>query len=226
MKLTMLLTSYLLMVLSSHTFAATYSYEGGFYQNIAGPNYTTSMQITATFETATPLASNLPMTDITASLVSFSLNDGLQTINQNNAEILTFNVSTDANGVPVSWNISLWEAPVTNTPGEPVSGMDLYFNMDQPNNFVLQEQGFTEPCGASGASYCDLVALDTNFGGIFDIGPAVTAPGTWTVSGVGGAAPQPVPTNQTWAMLMLMGALLLGFVWQQRHQRAQVSIKS
>ena len=226
MKSTTLLIGFLLMVVSSHTFAVTYSYEGGFYQNIAGPNYTTSMRISATFETATPLASNLSFSDITASLVSFSFNDGVQTIDQTNAEILGFYVSTDANGVPATWEITLWEAPVTNTPGEPVNGMDLYFNMNLSNDFLVQEQGFTEPCGASGSSYCNGVALNTNFGGIFDIGPDVTPPGTWTVSGVGGAAPQPVPTNQTWAMLMLMGALLLGFVWQQRRQRAQVTTKS
>lgn len=204
----------LMLLFSCHALAATYSYEGGLFQTINGSNYDTSMRVTASFETSDPLDANLAAGDISSLLIDFSFNDGVQTISLDDAEIVSFNVSTNAQGVPDTWSITVWRAPVTNTVGETVDGIDLVFLVDAVNGNSATEQGFSEPCGASGVEYCGFVALNSNSGGFFD----TEAPGTWAVSGLPVQAVQSVPVNNLVALLML-SVLLLMVVWFQKFRK-------
>ena len=62
---------------SGTTCAATYTYSGGNFVDVLG-DYTTMMRVTGQFTVAVPLAPNLPFTDITALVTSYSFGDGVQ----------------------------------------------------------------------------------------------------------------------------------------------------
>ena len=72
--------------------------------------YTTSDSVTGSFTLPTALAAN--QTDIFITPSTFSFFDGIQTINQNTADLETFRVSTDQNADLSGWSIEV-EAPTT-----------------------------------------------------------------------------------------------------------------
>jgi hypothetical protein len=70
-------------------------YTGKNFTSVSGP-YTTSERVTGTITLSGPLAANLNFFDATP--VSFSFNDGVQTISNLNALAATFSFWTDASG--------------------------------------------------------------------------------------------------------------------------------
>ena len=135
-----------MLVLSTVTFADTYTYTGSpLGQDPSDPTPITGLtNVSGWFTISGALAPNLADTDITGLITSFSFSDGLQTITQAdtfNAE--DFVVNTDASGNIIGWAVDL------NTPG----------------GFILScnDQGQVDPYPPSG--YCE---PGTGFGGTGD----------------------------------------------------------
>jgi hypothetical protein len=100
---------------------AIYTYTGNPFTTVLAP-YTTADRVTATMTLTSPLAPNLPGTDLTPNLVDLIMSDGVQTIHLANPgpgtpDIITF-VYTDATGAISSWEVNLGSDiqidPVTN----------------------------------------------------------------------------------------------------------------
>jgi hypothetical protein len=81
-----------------------YTYTGNPFTSAASP-YTTNDFVSGSFDLATPLGNNFPLTNI--SPISFSFSDGVQTIANTTpgVQIQSFQVQTDSSGVPDFWRI-------------------------------------------------------------------------------------------------------------------------
>jgi hypothetical protein len=113
LKLFVLLTCALFVgAAPSRASTTTYTYTGPDFNDIEGhallgfPPYSMSMSVTGSFTVAAPLIS-LSDQDITASILSFSFFDGIQTITSSNATSFGFSVSTDAFGNLTAWTIGV-----------------------------------------------------------------------------------------------------------------------
>jgi hypothetical protein len=105
------------LVMTSQTMSATadvvYTYTGNTYSafvedvgvKVSG-SYDDTMRVTGTITLANALAPNLPLQDITASLLDYSFNDGRNTLNKANS-ISMFQIETDATGAILHWDIEL-----------------------------------------------------------------------------------------------------------------------
>jgi hypothetical protein len=71
--------------------------------------YTTSLNISGTFELALPLPPNLPLTSVQGGLLSFSFSDGVATRTLADSVVCSFELATDLNGNIVQWDIYLRE---------------------------------------------------------------------------------------------------------------------
>ena len=82
-----------------------YTYTGNPFTSAASP-YTTNDFVSGSFDLATPLGKNSPLTTISPISFSFSV-DGVQTITNTTpgVQILLFQVQTDSSGVPDLWRI-------------------------------------------------------------------------------------------------------------------------
>lgn len=207
MKLkTCLLTT--LLFFSISTFAQTYTYTGPNFNEAYG-SYSLSNQVTLTFELAQAVAPNSPMTDYTGQVISWSFNDGVQTLDQNNSYLPFFQFSTDASGQPNEWLMSAYEDNLDFRGQFPISAIETAFypgNLQQEfgsQDFLCSD--FNGPNGqcSSGA----IQSIDSAL--YFSIAPGTPA-GNW----VGGTpqAASPVPANSLWAMLLL-GAMFLTFTY-------------
>jgi hypothetical protein len=83
-----------------------YTYTGKPFTSAFSP-YTANDFISGSFDLATPLGNNFPLTTI--SPISFSFSDGVQTIPSTSPGVQTplFQVQTDSSGIPQFWHISI-----------------------------------------------------------------------------------------------------------------------
>jgi hypothetical protein len=93
-----------------------YTYTGNPFTTAFSP-YTTNDFISGSFDLATPLGNNFPLTTI--SPISFSFSDGVQTITSTSpgVQITNFQVQTDSSGIPLLWHISI----LVGNPGNPMN---------------------------------------------------------------------------------------------------------
>jgi hypothetical protein len=83
-----------------------YTYAGKPFTIVSAP-YTTTDFVSGKLSLATPLAPNLPLTNIT-NIDSFSLSDGVQTLSSSMPlPMQEFQASTDSSGNIISWHIFL-----------------------------------------------------------------------------------------------------------------------
>src|SRR5262249_11148474 len=80
-------------------------------------SYDPTMRVTGTITLANALAPNLPLQDITASLLDYSFNDGRNTLDKANSQGV-FQIETDATGAILNWDIEL--SHVKAVPQQPV----------------------------------------------------------------------------------------------------------
>jgi len=87
----------------------TYSYTGNDFTFAAAP-YTTSDSVAGSFTTNAPLGGNLSGANITASVLSFSFTDGVQTFTQATPGLIEVSIGdfyTNATGAITSWDITI-----------------------------------------------------------------------------------------------------------------------
>jgi hypothetical protein len=97
---------------------ATYSYEGNDFDDFDGGSYSPGDRVQAEFVLATPLAPNMPLTDVSDALISFTVFDGVQTRTMTDSYVPNFELSTDSSGAIEEWFIFVVEGPPATTTGE------------------------------------------------------------------------------------------------------------
>ncbi len=200
----------ILLIFSLCSLAETYTYTGPNFVDVYG-SYSTSNQISVTFELPQAVPPNTPMTDYTGEVISWSFSDGQQILDENNAYIPYFRFSTNASGQPDEWLLSAYEIILARG-AMPLSVIETAFSIDVlQQDFGSQDFNCLEFNGPNG--WCSSGFSDNiDSGHYFSIAPA-SAVGDWT-GGQGGTpqAATPVPANSLWAMLLL-GALFLTFTY-------------
>lgn len=168
-----------------------YSYTGNnfnVFSNETPPTgtYDTSMSVTGTFTVAAPLVSFSG----SISPLSYSFNDGRNTLDDANSSVFTFLMSTDAGGAPLLWQISIDTA----VPPTAVGDQELAIATENSSVFV-SDTGSILSCISASSGTC------TDFN--FDRGSIQNSAGSWTVASV--AVPEPSSLA-----LVLVGLSLLG----------------
>ena len=113
-RLISVISAILFTFISAPAFASyIYNYTGNNYSLIIdsdpliGPTYDTSMNVTGMIKLAAPLGPNLTLQDV--SPISYSFNDGVQTLTENSINVVTeiFEFSTDGSGIITLWNVDI-----------------------------------------------------------------------------------------------------------------------
>lgn len=95
-----------ILVLTAFTANASviYTYTGNNFTNAADP-YTTDMNITLKFESASPLPVTGAMTNVSAEILSYTMFDGRKTLTESDSPLdIYLNIDT-ATGLPSEWSI-------------------------------------------------------------------------------------------------------------------------
>jgi hypothetical protein len=100
----------------------TYTYTGNHFTTAVSP-YTTNDFISGSFDLATPLGNNVPLTGITPTAFSFS--DGVQTYLPTTVRFSSFTIQTDSAGIPSFWFISLFTSTTALTRNELIDVEDM-----------------------------------------------------------------------------------------------------
>ncbi len=179
-----LVTGLLLLYAGCSGASAIYQYTGSHYTNAQAP-YNTSMFIEATVELPSLLAPNLYLVFVTP--VSFSVFDGVITVDSSNTNSLNFTVSTDSSGNIIDWAFYVNYNPI----------MTGEFGAEIFSDSTIFAPGFAlETARIVGCTS----AACTEFQYVAEADPNYIA-GTWSVSAV------PVP-----AAVWLFGSGLLGLI--------------
>lgn len=125
------LATLVLAFLSMPAWATTYYFAGGPYSIVANhttcgtgacADYAAASRVTGSFTTALPLAGNLPATEISGLITSYSFSDGVNTYASAvaNARISRFKIQTNAAGTPIFPDIALqlWQAAAPHAGGD------------------------------------------------------------------------------------------------------------
>jgi hypothetical protein len=132
-----------------------YSYTGNDYTVTSDGTppsgaYDTTMSISGSFTLASPLSANLPVTDLTPNVLSFSFFDGRNTITNLNQDpsLTSFTVTTDATGRIDQWLLEL------NTPQPAIDGAISYTMNSEYFSGSAQDAVFTAQCVTSISPSC------------------------------------------------------------------------
>ena len=156
-------------------------------------SYDDTMFVNGVFAVAAPIVPLLPLTDISAAVLKYSFRDGRQTLTEANSDILSFLISTDSGGVPVSWSIFLFADFPTQSVGEEQRLISTN-NLPDPNPFLafVTDFGSIGTCNSVAFSICDPFTVTA------DIGANEFDPGTWAI---------PEPSSLA---LIAVGIIMLG----------------
>ena len=153
-------------VLNGAAWSATYTYTGSNFNFVSGP-YTTSMSITGSFTTASPLPANMAVTDIGPNgsnlVTGWSFTDTINTYTNANSVVLpqlgTFRIGTDVTGSVTSFYIQL-EQPL------PPHTVSQLLNVVTIANFTLtQSQDISAaPCLTLSGNVCATLGPGASFG--------------------------------------------------------------
>jgi len=183
-----------------------YTYTGNTFTDIVDTNppagvYDTTMSVSGTFTVAAPLVSLAPLTDITASVLSFSFFDGRFLMESDTTTVPRFLITTDSAGAVLDWDIILIE-PFP----RPTSVGDFSMTMRTKDDIDF---GRLDRCNAIQSIFVRVC----NSGTTLDLGRNNFSQGTWAITIV--AVPEPPA-----ALLLGSGLLaLFGFARAGRCRR-------
>jgi hypothetical protein len=180
-----------------------YTYTGnnfpsGGIEDVTPPNgaYTTSMSVTGSFTLQNPLSANLPLTDITADILSFSFSDGRHMFTNLNAGIPFLIIGTNPLG-----NIDAWDVRLVSGSGHfpDVGSQRWQIDSDSGSDVVQTRECIVTECAVE------------------FIDSAIVRPGgTWSVS----TAETPLPA----ALPLFTGGLgVIGLLAHRRKRRIQAA---
>jgi len=174
--------------------SVVYSYSGPSYEetfnNIGGtfPAYDGSMNLTVSFEVASPLEPNTPLGEISGSVLGYSFADGIQLLDETNSDLTLFLIGTDSVG-----KISEWSLVAEIGFPDPVAVGSIY---RQISTFSVasnaRDLGVCPQCITKSANNCELTRV--NLGRIID------SPGIWSTV--------PVPSGLWLISMGLIGVLV------------------
>ncbi len=151
-----------LAVGANFAFATTYMYTGPVYVTATGL-YTTSMKIAGTFTTASPLPTNMALTNIGPNggsnlVTSWSFSDGVNSYTNANSVLIyedpsDFAVATDASGGISAWNLGFMAPDPPNTVDEPMNG--IFFTG------AVTQATTAAPCSTVTAGVCESIPTGT-----------------------------------------------------------------
>lgn len=155
-----------------------YGYSGNTYTNIVdntpppGTTYTTSMSVTGIFSVAVPLAANMALTDVTADVVSYTFDDGVNSHTESNSIVLgAFNIATDGAGNISEWQITTTTGPPLPTTGGPGDQRQLIQTANVAG--LVLDRGILQECTGGSLGTC---------GAVFsDVGQVTNQPGSWAI---------------------------------------------
>lgn len=188
----------LLMLLSNAAIAATYTYTGVTYTSASGL-YTTDMAINGSFETASPLPADMPLTEIGPGgsnlVTSWSFNDGVTTFTEANSmplygDSFYFSVATNSVGEITEWTMGFMSPLGPHAVAQPMDA--IFFSSHQ-------QATSAEPCSLVANDICTSIPTSgTNYA------DSSTA-GTWE----GAIAPAtPVPSMSNYGIAVLILSLM------------------
>ncbi len=188
------------LLASSNVYAVVYNYTGLNFNDVSGA-YTTSMRVTGSFSTSTPIPPNSVNFDATGIVTSWSFSDGLQTIDNTNGVIgsNSFIFTTDGAGNITAADIFVVSSPLATEVGQ---------TEDIIGTFTLgnDHAAIDAVCAAVSDGICNI------FGKPEDLAFADNT-GVWARL----AATVDIPTLSTWGIAALI--LLLGtFAFSRRKQ--------
>lgn len=176
-----------LFVVAPASAQVVYSYSGSDFVTAFAP-YTTAMSVDGSFEVGAPLPAGVT-TDLSGVPLDFSFFDGIETRSLADSTICQFEVTTDAAGQIVAWDIWLRE----------IGGADPQHSLE--TRLTVDLAGFASPNAACGPTPLNPFA-------------SVTIPGVWT--GSGGPTAVEVPTASDLGLLLLAAALVMAALLRLR----------
>lgn len=214
------LVSLVALLATASAFAATtYTYTGVAYTVISGA-FTTSMLMTGSFTTTTPLAPNLSDANITGLVTTYSFSDGVNSYvsSDTNARIFAFRVSTDASGTIINWDIVLkvWESGTSpHSSGDKISVMSTMLSTAWGANDHAFDEITCVTVGVSSTSGVSDVCIVEAVGTWLGDATTQDATGSWIQK----TTATSIPTLSEWGMIILSSLLALGTVLVMRRQR-------
>lgn len=202
----------LLPTIDAHAANVIYSYSGNnftidFSDGIPPPGtYDTTNRVTGFFEVASPFAANMPLTDISGSLLNYSFTDGERTRTLTDSfgiGAFFFQVSTDDFGEFELWAIQLMDKAFADLD---LVGEERHVVNSLNNSLTAgtnRDTGFIQRCTAIGIG-C------VNSG--VDMGRNLDSPGVWTMTMSAVPVPAALP-------LFLSGLLGLGVMARRRKKQ-------
>jgi hypothetical protein len=97
-------TCFLVFTAFNANASTIYTYTGNNFTDVTAP-YTTSMNVTLQFETASPLSGTGSMVSVSSEILSYTISDGINTLTETDSTIdLLMNIDTTT-GQPTEWAI-------------------------------------------------------------------------------------------------------------------------
>lgn len=197
MKRIALIIAVFALLIGNYAYAKTYTYTGDNFTTVSGA-YTTSMRVTGTLVTSSPIPPNSVGIDISGILTSWSFSDGVQTITSADGEFSPIYpplVVTDGQGVITDSFLAVFSSPLATTVGGTDDLIAVYLGLSQGAINLV--------CDSVTDGFCDSYSEPDSYG-------LAESYGAW-----GGATS--IPTLSQWSLILL--ALMLGVVGITRARR-------